>query len=209
MRAHGRTPGCSSHWGLGPFVTIAGLSLTTVITRGKEEEREANGLGTDWLWRCLRKLGGQGGKGSASGFLWDVNGSLSHRNSHWSSRTGCPKTVGQTESTEGGKGRHIPGSMEQYSKRVWGQQTQKIDERALMRMLQDISLVSKRKQYFEGGGDLSLFRTVLLFDRWEDWGPRGLDGLSQVTLSGYWSWDLGWSLISLVLVASFWFLFSD
>ena len=34
-----------------------------------------------------------------------------------------------------------------------------------MRMLQDISLVSKRKQYFQGRGDLSLFRTVLLFDR--------------------------------------------
>ena len=56
--------------------------------------------------------------------------------------------MGQTESTEGGRDTSIPGSMEQRAKRARGQQTQETDERALRRMLQGISLVSKRKQHF-------------------------------------------------------------
>ena len=64
--AQERIPGCLSHWDLGLFVAIAGLSLSTMITWGKEEEeREASDLGTDRLWRCLRELRSRGGKGSA------------------------------------------------------------------------------------------------------------------------------------------------
>ena len=77
-------------------------------------------------------------------------------------------------------------------------------------MLQNISLISKRKQYFEGRGNLAclgLF-SCLTGEKTEDLGDWMACPRSHC-VSGYRSWDLGWSLISLVLIASFWFVFSD